>query len=97
MAAYNAGLGRINDARRIAMEIGLDPDRWNGSVADAFLHLSDPRWRELVKHGVYPGRSTVVFVDETLERYQRYVERVDRTGSPPPGDDNLAAVTTFLP
>jgi len=97
VAAYNAGLGRINDARRIAMEIGLDPDRWDGSVADAFLHLADPRWRDLVKHGAYPGRGTVVFVDETLERYERYAERVARTGAPAGARDDLAAVTTNLP
>jgi soluble lytic murein transglycosylase-like protein len=97
VAAYNAGLGRINDARRIAMEIGLDPDRWNGSVADAFLHLGDPRWREQVKHGPYPGRGTVHFVDETLERYERYAERVERTGSPAASEQTVVAVTTNLP
>ena len=97
VAAYNAGMGRINDARRIAMEIGLDPDRWSGSVADAFLHLADPRWQEIVRHGAYPGRGTVVFVEETLERYERYAERVDRAGSPAAGGEDLAAVTTDLP
>jgi soluble lytic murein transglycosylase-like protein len=93
VAAYNAGMGRINDARRIAMEIGLDPDRWQGSVADAFLHLSDPRWHDQVKHGAYPGRGTVVFVDETLERYERYAERVERAGPPAASEDDLASVT----
>ncbi len=97
VAAYNAGMGRINDARRIAMEIGLDPDRWQGSVADAFLHLGDPRWRDVLKHGSYPGRGTVVFVDETLERYERYADRVERSGSPAAREDDLAAVTPVLP
>jgi membrane-bound lytic murein transglycosylase F len=97
VAAYNAGMGRIHDARRIAMEIGVDPDRWDGSVADAFLHLGDPRWGEIVKHGHYPGLGTVRFVDETLERYQRYVERVERAGPPTARDENLAAVSMTLP
>ncbi len=97
VAAYNAGMGRINDARRIAMEIGLDPERWDGSVADAFLHLADPRWQDVVRHGPYPGRGTVVFVEETLERYERYAERVDRAGPPAAGGEDIAAVTMDLP
>lgn len=96
IAAYNAGLGRINDARRVASELGLDTRRWQGAVADAFLHLADPQWKHLVRHGRYPGRGTVTFVDETLARYRRYAQRVDHAGDTAPLTD-LAATDDPLP
>jgi membrane-bound lytic murein transglycosylase F len=39
LAAYNAGIGRIQDAQRIASYLGNDPNRWQ-SVRDALPLLS---------------------------------------------------------
>jgi hypothetical protein len=50
-----------------------------------------------VRHGQYPGRGTVIFVDETLERYQRYSERVERSGPASDAGEDLAAATEILP
>ncbi|MDX1592850.1 MAG: transglycosylase SLT domain-containing protein [Gammaproteobacteria bacterium] len=39
LAAYNAGFARVSAARRLAVEMGLDPDRWFGHVERALHHL----------------------------------------------------------
>jgi len=38
-AAYNAGPGRLAQARKLAEEKGLDPDRWTGNVEFAMMAL----------------------------------------------------------
>lgn len=39
LAAYNAGPGRLSQARKLAQEKGLDPDRWTGNVEYAMMSL----------------------------------------------------------
>ncbi|RME35824.1 MAG: hypothetical protein D6786_00860, partial [Gammaproteobacteria bacterium] len=39
LAAYNAGLSRVRRARRMALRMGLDPDRWFGNVELAMVRL----------------------------------------------------------
>ena len=38
-AAYNAGPGRLRQARKLAGEKGLDPDKWTGNVEYAMMSL----------------------------------------------------------
>jgi membrane-bound lytic murein transglycosylase F len=78
LAVYNAGFGHVNDARRIALEKGLDPNRWEGSVAETLPLLADPRWAAVVQHGAYRGGDTVHFVAETLATFDSYCRRVPR-------------------
>ena len=39
-ASYNAGFGRVYDARRLARQQGLDPDQWFDNVERPMLLLS---------------------------------------------------------
>jgi len=44
LAGYNVGRGHVRDARRLAGEMGLNPDRWFDNVEKAMLRLSRPEY-----------------------------------------------------
>jgi membrane-bound lytic murein transglycosylase F len=76
LAAYNAGWGHLSDARRLAAEQGLDPDRWFGQTEKAMLLLSQPRYYQRARHGYVRGGETVQYVSQIQNRYDHYVALV---------------------
>lgn len=78
LAAFNAGLGHVKDARRLADRLGLDPDRWFGDVEVAMLKLSSARYFKGLPHGYCRGREPVKYVSEIQSRYDAYVAVVGR-------------------
>jgi membrane-bound lytic murein transglycosylase F len=64
LAAYNVGLGHLEDARQLAIQLNLDPNRWSG-VKEAFPKLSERAYVRFNRHGPIQGEEPV-----------RYVERV---------------------
>ncbi len=76
LAAYNAGFGHLQDARRLATEEGLDPDKWFGHTEKAMLLLSQPRYYQRSRHGYVRGSETVRYVSEIQNRYDHYVTLV---------------------
>jgi membrane-bound lytic murein transglycosylase F len=74
LAAYNAGYGHVNDARRIAAEEGLNPDRWFGNVERAMLLLSRPQYASKSRFGYCRCTEPVNYVREVLSRYNAYLE-----------------------
>ncbi len=72
LAGYNAGHGHVRDARRLARELGLDPDRWFDNVELAMLKLSEPEYAQRARHGYVRGSEPVQYVREIRERYQAY-------------------------
>ncbi|MCE9671420.1 transporter substrate-binding domain-containing protein [Myxococcus stipitatus] len=74
LASYNAGLGHILDARRLAREQGLDPNRWFGHVEKAMLMLEKPAHYRRARHGYCRGSEPVKYVSEIQTRYGNYVE-----------------------
>jgi membrane-bound lytic murein transglycosylase F len=74
LAAYNAGIGHVMDARRLAMKYNHDPSVWEGSV-DYFLQKkSEPGFYNdpVVEHGYCKGRESIHFVEKVLERFSHY-------------------------
>jgi membrane-bound lytic murein transglycosylase F len=66
LAAYNIGIGHLEDARIITQMRKKNPDRW--SEVRANLHrLSDPVWHTRVKRGYANGRETVQFVERVSQ------------------------------
>jgi len=71
--AYNSGPGHINDAQRLCIKYGKNPDQWK-DVAYYLALKNRPEYYndDEVKHGYYPGNHTVKYVSEVMERYVGY-------------------------
>lgn len=73
VASYNAGYGRINSARKLAGEMGLDPNKWFDNVEKAMLALAKP----VSKNGEVVRNcrcgETVAYVQEIRTLYNNYV------------------------
>ncbi|RME24319.1 MAG: hypothetical protein D6806_09765 [Deltaproteobacteria bacterium] len=72
IAAYNAGIGHVRDARRLAWRLGLDPNRWFGHVERAMLLLEKPAYYERARYGYCRGSETVQYVSEIQGKYEAY-------------------------
>ena len=74
LASYNAGVGHILDARRLAEKYGGNPNVWDDNVADFVLKLSDKEYYHdsVVYYGYMRGDETYNLVSEVMYRYQQY-------------------------
>ncbi|NCF81885.1 MAG: transporter substrate-binding domain-containing protein [Proteobacteria bacterium] len=73
LAAYNAGLGHVRDARILARKMGWNPDRWFNNVDRAMLLLSRRSFYQLATHGYARGKETVDYVRQIRDRYNAYI------------------------
>ena len=90
LAAYNVGLGHLEDARVFTDRAGLNPDRWT-EVRQFLPRLANKTWARKARHGYARGYQAVHFV-ENIRRYYdvlRWLES-DSTTDPetarPPGN-----------
>jgi Predicted soluble lytic transglycosylase fused to an ABC-type amino acid-binding protein len=76
IAAYNAGLGHVYDAQRLASLYGYNPHVWHANVADYVLLKNDPAYynNPVCRHGYLRGAETFNYVYEVMDRYLRYLE-----------------------
>lgn len=72
LAAYNAGFYRVKAARKLAVEMGLDPNHWFGNVEKAMLKLAKPYYKDGEKKRICRCGQTVVYVREIKVRYNNY-------------------------
>lgn len=82
IAAYNAGVGHIYDAQKIARRTGRDPKRWFGNVEQALLLKMQPKWHERTKHGYARAIQTVRYVNSVQSRYEAYARHVPLSAPP---------------
>ena len=75
LAAYNAGLGNVYDAQRLAEKYGKYPDVWDDNVDYFILNKSKPQYYNdtCCKAGYLRGTETYRFVQEILDRYYQYL------------------------
>jgi membrane-bound lytic murein transglycosylase F len=71
LATYNAGVGHVTDARRIAMDLYKNPNEWI-YVEDALLKLMKRQYYKDARYGFCRGIETVKYVKEVLSRYEMY-------------------------
>jgi membrane-bound lytic murein transglycosylase F len=73
LAAYNAGPQRVQRARRLAVEMNLDQDRWFDNVEKAMMRLAVPYTRDGETVRDCRCGQTVVYVRDIRTRYTNYV------------------------
>ncbi len=78
MAAYNAGIGHIYDAQRLAQLIGLDPYVWDDNVEEAIILLSKHEYftRPEIRYGYVRGFITDNYIHEIFRRYKQYEDLI---------------------
>jgi|GEM_PF-205002 len=88
LAEYHAGNGHVNDARRMAMDQGRDPNNWD-DLAVTLPRLAQRHYFSATRHGYYRGNETVDYVEDILNRYRMYMRLVPL--DPAAVADSLAA------
>ncbi len=68
MAAYNQGMGHLEDARILTARAGLNPDYWL-DVRTRMSKLSQPEYFEQTRHGYARGGEAVVLVENVRQYY----------------------------
>lgn len=76
LAAYNQGMGHLEDARILAQRYGLNPDSWV-DVQKVMPKLRNPSIAKTLKNGYARGGEAVVFV-ETVRLYHDMLVRISR-------------------
>jgi membrane-bound lytic murein transglycosylase F len=75
IASYNVGPRHVFDARKLAVEMGFDPDRWLGNVETAMYILDDPEVARRFPAGVCRCRRGAAYTRRILRRYAAYAEQ----------------------
>ena len=97
LAAYNVGLGHVEDARRLAAKYGDDPNDWD-DVGYWLIRKSkravynDP----VVRYGFARGTEPVAYVEQILDRYEHYkaVVKLEAEPEPEPAEKGSTDTTT---
>ena len=73
LAAYNAGIGRIDDCINLARYLGVDPSYWENVVVRVLPLMSDEgiSLEGIVKLGPFKGSETTYYVENTISVYQQ--------------------------
>ena len=77
---YNAGLGHVLDAIRLAESYGKNPKVWDNNVDYFMLHKSQPEiYRDsIVRFGYCDGKQTFNFVNNIMENYTHYKNTIKK-------------------
>lgn len=85
LAAYNVGLGHLEDARIITEQLGKDPDKWI-DVNQALPLLAKKKWYKKTKHGYARGWEPVRYVENIRSYYDllRWIDESSQNNAPEP-------------
>lgn len=72
LAAYNAGIGHLQDARKLAKQLNLDPDRWFDHTERAMLLLAQKKYAQKARYGYVRGSEAVFYVKQIRHIFQLY-------------------------
>jgi len=85
LAAYNVGLGHLEDARILAQRAGLNPDKWQ-DVRQVLPRLSEPDSYHTLKHGYARGFEALHLVDN-VRNYYDILARLEQRPEPLPAPE----------
>lgn len=73
LACYNAGMGHIIDARRLAVKHGVNHNSW-AQLSEFVVLKGTPEWvdDEAVRSGAFDGSETIQYVDKVMKQYTKY-------------------------
>ncbi len=80
LAAYNQGIGHLEDARRIAQAKGMNPDSW-ADVKQTLPLLARGGFEQFTKYGYARGGEAVIFV-ESIRSYYDILLRLEKEHRP---------------
>jgi len=72
LAAYNGGYGHLIDARKLAEQLGKNPDVWIDNVDQAYALLSEPYYAKRAKYGYCRSEEIIGYVRKIMSRYVAY-------------------------
>jgi membrane-bound lytic murein transglycosylase F len=77
LAAYNVGYSHLQDARRLAIDLDQDPNRWH-SLKEVLPHLTQKKYYRRLRHGYARGHEPVLFVERIRHYQDLLTEKLDR-------------------
>lgn len=80
LAAYNIGIGHLEDARILAQKANLNPDKWQ-DVRQVIPKLADPDSFPALKHGYARGGEAMQLVDN-IRNYYDILTRMEPRDAP---------------
>ena len=83
LAAYNVGLGHVEDAQVLLRRAGEDHTLWS-NLRDALPLLAKPAYYTTLKYGKARGNEPVRYVD-SIRNYYALLSQFDRGAGGPPG------------
>ncbi|MGZ5067538.1 MAG: transglycosylase SLT domain-containing protein, partial [Usitatibacter sp.] len=80
LAAYNIGIGHLEDARILAQQSRLNPDKWQ-DVRQVIPKLAEPDVFQSLKHGYARGGEAMQLVDN-IRNYYDILARMEPRDAP---------------
>lgn len=97
LAAYNLGLGHLEDARILAQKTSLNPDKWQ-DVRQVLPRLAEPESFSKLKHGYARGSEAQQLVDNVRNYYDILIRMEARDApqlaAPAPGQLSTKGTTS---
>ncbi len=81
LAAYNAGFGHLDDARRLTSSLGGNPNVWFGGVEQYMPLLAQRKYHDQSKYGYCRCSEPVNYVRRIRERERAYRRATDAQAS----------------
>jgi peptidoglycan lytic transglycosylase F len=94
LAAYNAGLGHVFNARRLVREQNGNPDNWR-DVATALILLEQPEYYRQDGYAFVRGAQVSQYVDDILNRYDIFSDIIDGIPVEDEVDDDAIVLTSL--